>query len=42
MTETDLDEVQRLLDIEEIQQLKARYFRHVDTQNWDQNWDALA
>ena len=29
------DRVQQLLDVEEIKQLKARYFRHVDTQDWD-------
>jgi uncharacterized protein (TIGR02246 family) len=29
------DAVQRLLDIEEIKQLKARYFRFLDTQDWD-------
>ena len=27
--------LQRLLDIEEIQQLKARYFRCMDTKDWD-------
>jgi hypothetical protein len=29
------DPVQRLVDIEEIKQLKARYFRAVDTKDWD-------
>jgi hypothetical protein len=28
------DDVQRLLDIEEIKMLKARYFRYIDTKNW--------
>ena len=27
--------LQRLLDVEEIQQLKARYFRCMDTKDWD-------
>jgi uncharacterized protein (TIGR02246 family) len=27
--------VQRLLDIEDIKQLKARYFRSLDTKDWD-------
>jgi len=30
-----MDAVQTLLDIEHIKQLKHRYFRHVDTKNWD-------
>jgi uncharacterized protein (TIGR02246 family) len=29
------DQVQRLLDIEEIKSLKARYFRSLDTKDWD-------
>jgi hypothetical protein len=29
------DVVQRLLDIEEIKNLKARYFRYLDGKNWD-------
>jgi hypothetical protein len=29
------DQLQRLLDVEEIEQLKARYFRYLDTQQWD-------
>ncbi|MBO0731718.1 MAG: nuclear transport factor 2 family protein [Acidimicrobiaceae bacterium] len=29
------DAVQRLLDIEEIKQLKARYFRCLDTKDWE-------
>ncbi len=29
------DAVQQLLDIEEIKKLKARYFRYLDTKNWD-------
>jgi len=31
----DRDILQRLVDIEEIKQLKARYFRTVDTKDWD-------
>jgi len=31
----DSAQVQRLLDIEEIKQLKARYFRGMDTKQWD-------
>ena len=31
----DLDANQMLLDIEAIKQLKARYFRHIDTKQWD-------
>jgi uncharacterized protein (TIGR02246 family) len=34
MTGTDAN-VQMLLDIEQIKQLKARYFRLVDTKQWD-------
>src|SRR5262245_33972101 len=30
------DLLRRLLDIEEIKQLKARYFRLMDTKNWDE------
>ena len=30
------DTVQRLLDIEAIKQLKARYFRFLDTKQWDE------
>jgi uncharacterized protein (TIGR02246 family) len=29
------DQLQRLVDIEEIKQLKARYFRSLDTKDWD-------
>lgn len=29
------DDVRRLLDIEQIKQLKARYFRFVDAKRWD-------
>src|SRR5262249_48039555 len=29
------DEVRRLADIEAIEQLKAKYFRYVDAQDWD-------
>lgn len=32
---SDGDALQRLLDIEEIRQLKARYFRFLDTKEWD-------
>ncbi len=32
---TDKDSLQRLVDIEEIKQLKARYFRFLDTKQWD-------
>ena len=28
--------VQRLLDLEELRRLKARYFRSIDTQQWDE------
>ena len=31
----DIDANQMLLDIEAIKQLKARYFRYVDTKQWD-------
>ena len=31
-----IDPVQRLVDIEAIKQLKARYFRFLDTKQWDQ------
>jgi len=34
------DALQRLLDIEEIKQLKARYFRLMDTKDWD-GWAGL-
>jgi len=30
------DPLQRILDLEEIKQLKARYFRTLDTQAWDE------
>jgi hypothetical protein len=30
----DDDALQRLIDIEELRQLKARYFRYVDTKDW--------
>jgi hypothetical protein len=30
----DDDDIQRLVDIEEIRQLKARYFRYLDTKEW--------
>jgi hypothetical protein len=33
-------QVQRLLDIEAIKQLKARYFRLMDTKRWDE-WGAV-
>jgi uncharacterized protein (TIGR02246 family) len=32
---TEIDQLRRLLDIEEIKQLKARYFRYLDTKRWD-------
>ena len=32
-----IDKVQRLVDIEAIKQLKARYFRFMDTKRW-QDW----
>jgi uncharacterized protein (TIGR02246 family) len=32
---SDGDALQRLLDIEDIRQLKARYFRFLDTKDWD-------
>ena len=34
MSETD-EALQRLLDVEAIKQLKARYFRFLDTKDWD-------
>jgi uncharacterized protein (TIGR02246 family) len=34
------DALQQLLDIEEIKQLKARYFRLMDTKDWD-GWAGL-
>jgi len=30
-----MDSIERLLAIEEIKQLKARYFRHLDMRDWD-------
>ena len=35
MTDDDRAVLQRLLDIEEIKQLKARYFRALDRKEWD-------
>src|SRR6476619_5957076 len=35
MTEDEGALLRRLLDIEEIKQLKARYFRALDTRDWD-------
>jgi len=32
---SDGDAIQRLVDIEAIRQLKARYFRFLDTKDWD-------
>jgi len=32
----DVDDVQRLLDIAELQNLKARYWRCLDTKSWDE------
>ena len=40
-TAYDGDPVERLLDIEAIKQLKARYFRLIDTQQWDELLDVL-
>ena len=34
-TAADMTAVEKLLAIEEIKQLKARYFRYVDTKDWD-------
>jgi SnoaL-like protein len=36
------DAVQRLLDIEAIKQLKARYFRYMDQKRWDEWGDVFA
>jgi hypothetical protein len=36
MAASDLDHLQRLCDIEEIKQLKARYFRLMDTKQWEE------
>lgn len=36
-TEYESDALRRLIDIEEIKRLKARYFRMVDTKDW-QGW----
>jgi uncharacterized protein (TIGR02246 family) len=35
MSNDDAAAIRRLLDIEEIKQLKARYFRFVDAKDWD-------
>ncbi|WP_062431616.1 nuclear transport factor 2 family protein [Herbidospora daliensis] len=35
-TAPNVDTLQRLLDIEQIKQLKARYFRFHDTKQWDE------
>jgi uncharacterized protein (TIGR02246 family) len=35
MSDDQASSVRRLLDIEEIKQLKARYFRTLDTRDWD-------
>jgi hypothetical protein len=40
MWEFDMDAVEKLLAIEEIKVLKARYFRLMDTRQWDQ-WEQL-
>jgi uncharacterized protein (TIGR02246 family) len=37
-----LDGVQQLLDLEAIKQLKARYFRSIDHQDWDSFRDVFA
>lgn len=34
MTDAALDQVQQLLDLEALKQLKARYFRCLDTKDW--------
>jgi uncharacterized protein (TIGR02246 family) len=39
---TDGGDLQRLLDIQEIEQLKARYFRALDTKAWDAFGDVFA
>jgi len=36
MTDDSQTRLQRLLDVEEIKQLKARYFRSLDHKNWDE------
>ena len=36
MTDDTKSQVQQLLDIEQIKQLKARYFRLMDTKQWDE------
>jgi len=35
MTENESELLRRLIDIEEIKQLKARYFRALDTRDWE-------
>jgi hypothetical protein len=37
---TVVDDVQRLLAVEDIKRLKSQYFRYVDTKDWD-SWRAL-
>jgi hypothetical protein len=37
---TEIDPIQRLVDIEAIHQLKARYFRFLDTKQWD-DWGSV-
>ena len=37
----EIDAVQRLVDMEAIKQLKARYFRFLDTKQWDQWGDVF-
>jgi hypothetical protein len=37
-----MDDVQRLLEIEAIKQLKYRYFRHLDSKEWDALAELLA
>lgn len=40
MSGGDLDPLQRLIDVEEIKKLKARYFRFVDLRDWNR-WGEL-
>jgi hypothetical protein len=37
---TAVDDLQRLLAVEDIKHLKSRYFRYVDTKDWD-SWRGL-
>ena len=40
MTDDDQDRLRQLLDIEAIKKLKARYFRLMDTKQWDE-WGSV-